>query len=75
LTVAHLTSPTSGSSTSARVAGAGFATDAGLALALRYARSFNTLIDSTYTKNEPKAFNNAFTLQMGYLLPFGRYVF
>lgn len=54
------------------VAGVGFESDAGLTLALRYARGFNSLIDSKDTKNDPKAFNNAFTLQLGYLLPFGR---
>ena len=54
------------------VAGIGYMTDGGLSLGLRYARGFNSLIDSKNTNNEPKAFNNAFTLQLGYLLPFGQ---
>jgi hypothetical protein len=56
----------------AGVAGIGYQTEGGLSLGLRYARGFNSLIDSKNTDNEPKAFNNAFTLQVGYLLPFGR---
>lgn len=54
------------------VAGIGYMTDGGLSLGLRYARGFNSLIDTKDTDNEPKAFNNAFTLQLGYLLPTGR---
>ncbi|SFQ41618.1 porin family protein [Hymenobacter arizonensis] len=54
------------------VAGIGYQSEAGLSLGLRYARGFNSLIDSKNTDNEPKAFNNAFTLQLGYLLPLGR---
>jgi hypothetical protein len=56
----------------AGVAGIGYQSEAGLSLGLRYARGFNSLIDSKNTDNDPKAFNNAFTLQVGYLLPFGR---
>ncbi|WP_426058863.1 porin family protein [Hymenobacter sp. B1770] len=56
----------------AGVAGIGYQSEAGLSLNLRYARGFNSLIDSKNTDNEPKAFNNAFTLQLGYLLPLGR---
>lgn len=54
------------------VAGIGYMTDGGLSLGLRYARGFNSLIDTKNTDNEPKAFNNAFTLQVGYLIPTGR---
>ncbi|GAA4365153.1 hypothetical protein GCM10023185_35230 [Hymenobacter saemangeumensis] len=54
------------------VAGLGYQTEGGLSIGLRYARGFNSLIDSKNTDNEPKAFNNAFTLQVGYLLPLGR---
>jgi hypothetical protein len=53
------------------VAGVGYMTEGGLSLNLRYARGFNSLIDTKDTDNEPKAFNNAFTLQVGYLLPLG----
>ncbi len=56
----------------AGVAGLGYMTEGGLSIGLRYARGFNSLIDSKDTKNEQKAFNNAFTLQLGYLLPFGK---
>jgi len=51
------------------VAGLGYMTEGGLSLGLRYARGFNSLIDTKDTKNEPKAFNNAFTFQVGYLIP------
>ncbi|QJX47205.1 PorT family protein [Hymenobacter taeanensis] len=51
------------------VAGLGYMTEGGLSLGLRYARGFNSLIDTKNTDNEPKAFNNAFTLQVGYLIP------
>ncbi|HEX8350296.1 MAG TPA: porin family protein [Hymenobacter sp.] len=51
------------------VAGLGYMTDGGISLGLRYARGFNSLIDTKNTDNEPKAFNNAFTLQVGYLIP------
>ncbi|WP_046246166.1 porin family protein [Hymenobacter terrenus] len=56
------------------VAGVGFMTESGLSLGLRYARGFNSLIDTkgVNNDNEPKAFNNAFTLQVGYLLPIGQ---
>ncbi|OON70526.1 porin family protein [Hymenobacter sp. CRA2] len=53
------------------VAGVGYMTEGGLSLNLRYARGFNSLIDTKDSDNEPKAFNNAFTLQVGYLLPLG----
>ncbi|RTQ53436.1 PorT family protein [Hymenobacter gummosus] len=53
------------------VAGVGYQSQSGLSVGLRYARGFNSLIDSKDTDNEPKAFNNAFTLQLGYLLPLG----
>ncbi|HEX8506546.1 MAG TPA: porin family protein [Hymenobacter sp.] len=56
----------------AGVAGIGYQTEGGLSLGLRYAQGFNSLIDSKDTDNEPKAFNTAFTLQVGYLLPFGK---
>lgn len=51
------------------VAGVGYMTDGGISLGLRYARGFNSLIDTKDQDNEPKAFNNAFTLQLGYLIP------
>lgn len=51
------------------VAGVGYMTESGLSIGLRYARGFNSLIDTKDTDNEPKAFNNAFTLQVGYLIP------
>ncbi|SNS02847.1 porin family protein [Hymenobacter mucosus] len=51
------------------VAGIGYMTDGGVSLGLRYARGFNSLIDTKDQDNEPKAFNNAFTLQLGYLIP------
>ena len=54
------------------VAGVGYQTEGGLSLGLRYARGFNSLIDTKDQDNEPKAFNNAFTFQVGYLLPFGK---
>lgn len=54
------------------VAGLGYQTEGGLSVGLRYARGFNSLIDSKDTNNDPKAFNNAFTLQLGYLLPLGK---
>lgn len=56
----------------AGVAGIGYQTEGGLSLGLRYAQGFNSLIDSKDSDNEPKAFNNAFTLQVGYLLPLGK---
>ncbi|UOQ75816.1 PorT family protein [Hymenobacter sp. 5516J-16] len=51
------------------VAGLGYMTDGGLSIGLRYARGFNSLIDTKDQDNEPKAFNNAYTLQVGYLIP------
>ncbi|GAB2463243.1 hypothetical protein GCM10011375_15330 [Hymenobacter qilianensis] len=51
------------------VAGIGYMTEGGISLGLRYARGFNSLIDTKDIDNEPKAFNNAFTLQLGYLIP------
>ena len=56
----------------AGVAGIGYQTEGGLSLGLRYAQGFNSLIDTKGADNEPKAFNNAFTLQLGYLLPLGK---
>lgn len=58
----------------AGVAGVGYMSDGGLSVNLRYARGFNSLIDTKGVSNdqEPKAFNNAFTLQVGYLLPLGK---
>lgn len=56
----------------AGVAGIGYQTEGGLSLGLRYAQGFNSLIDTKDADNEPKAFNNAFTLQLGYLLPLGK---
>ena len=56
----------------AGVAGVGYQTEGGLSLGLRFAQGFNSLIDSKDTNNDPKAFNNAFTLQVGYLLPLGK---
>ncbi|UYZ61759.1 porin family protein [Hymenobacter weizhouensis] len=51
------------------VAGIGYMTDGGFSVNLRYARGFNSLIDTKDQDNEPKAFNNAFTFQVGYLIP------
>lgn len=51
------------------VAGLGYMTEGGLSVGLRYARGFNSLLDTKDTDNEPKAFNNAYTLQVGYLIP------
>ena len=51
------------------VAGIGYMTDGGLSVNLRYARGFNSLIDTKDQDNEPKAFNSAFTFQVGYLIP------
>lgn len=51
------------------VAGVGYMTPGGVSLGLRYARGFNSLIDTKNTNNDLKAFNNAFTLQLGYLIP------
>jgi hypothetical protein len=51
------------------VAGIGYMTDGGISLGLRYARGFNSLIDTKDTNNDVKAFNNAYTLQVGYLIP------
>ncbi|WP_400192353.1 porin family protein [Hymenobacter sp. B81] len=53
------------------VAGLGYQAQSGLSIGLRYARGFNSLIDTKDSDNEPKAFNNAYTLQVGYLLPVG----
>ena len=54
------------------VAGIGYQTPSGLSLGLRYNRGFNSLIDTKNIQSEPKAFNDAFMLQLGYLLPFGK---
>jgi hypothetical protein len=51
------------------LAGVGYQTEGGLSIGLRYARGFNSLIDTKDTKNDVKAFNNAYTLQVGYLIP------
>ncbi|HEX8660183.1 MAG TPA: porin family protein [Hymenobacter sp.] len=58
----------------AGVAGVGYMSDGGLSVNLRYAQGFNSLIDTKNVSNskEPKAFNSAFTLQVGYLLPLGK---
>lgn len=54
------------------VAGVGYQLTSGLNFSLRYARGFNSIIDSKNSDNEPKVFNNAFTLQAGYLFNFGK---
>ncbi|WP_375416047.1 porin family protein [uncultured Hymenobacter sp.] len=54
------------------VAGIGYQLTSGLNFSLRYARGFNSIIDSKNSDNEPKVFNNAFTLQAGYLFQFGK---
>lgn len=51
------------------VAGVGYMTEGGISLGLRYARGFNSLIDNESRDEQLKAFNNAFTLQLGYLIP------
>lgn len=54
------------------IAGVGYQTEGGLSINLRYNRGFNSLIDTKDIDNEPKAFNDAFMLQLGYLLPLGK---
>ena len=56
----------------AGVASVGYHTEGGLSVNLRYARGFNSLIDTKNTTNDIKAFNEAFTFQVGYLLGLGR---
>ncbi|AII52462.1 porin family protein [Hymenobacter sp. APR13] len=54
------------------IAGLGYQTEGGLSVGLRYNRGFNSLIDTKNIDGEPKAFNDAFMLQVGYLLPLGK---
>lgn len=53
------------------VAGLGYQTEGGISIGLRYNQGLKTLIDTknTSAKDEPKAFNRAFMVQVGYLLP------
>lgn len=53
------------------VAGLGYQTAGGLSVGLRYNQGLKTLFDTkdVSAKNEPKAFNRAFMVQVGYLLP------
>jgi hypothetical protein len=56
------------------LAGLGFQTEGGLSVGVRYTQGFKTLFDTkdVSAKNEPKAFNRSFALQLGYLLPLGK---
>lgn len=56
------------------VAGLGYQTAGGFSIGLRYNQGLKTLFDTkdVSAKNEPKAFNRAFTAQIGYLLPLGK---
>ena len=53
------------------VAGLGYQTESGISIGVRYNQGLKTLFDTknVSAKNEPKAFNRAFMLQVGYLLP------
>ncbi|WP_019948428.1 porin family protein [Hymenobacter aerophilus] len=53
------------------VAGLGYQTESGISIGLRYNQGLKTLFDTknVSAKNEPKAFNRAFMVQVGYLLP------
>lgn len=56
------------------VAGLGYQTAGGFSIGVRYNQGFKTLFDTknTSARNEPKAFNRAFTAQIGYLIPWGK---
>jgi len=56
------------------LAGIGFQTEGGLSVGLRYTQGLKSLFDTkdVSAKNEPKAFNRSFALQLGYLLPLGK---
>ncbi|MBO3270314.1 MULTISPECIES: porin family protein [Hymenobacter] len=56
------------------VAGIGYQTAGGFSIGVRYNQGFKTLFDTknTSARNEPKAFNRAFTAQVGYLIPWGK---
>jgi len=56
------------------LAGIGYQTEGGLSLGVRYNQGFKTLFDTkdVSAKNEPKAFNRTFMVQVGYLLPLGK---
>lgn len=53
------------------VAGLGYQTEGGISIGVRYNQGLKTLFDTknVSAKNEPKAFNRAFMVQVGYLLP------
>ena len=53
------------------VAGLGYQTESGISVGVRYNQGLKTLFDTknTAAKDEPKAFNRAFMVQVGYLLP------
>ncbi|MBC6992298.1 MULTISPECIES: porin family protein [Hymenobacter] len=55
------------------IAGLGYQSANGLSLGIRYNQGFKSLLDTkdVSARNEPKAFNRAFMLQIGYLLPLG----
>lgn len=56
------------------VAGLGYQTAGGFSVGVRYNQGFKTLFDTknVSASNEPKAFNRAFMVQIGYLLPLGK---
>ena len=56
------------------VAGLGYQTEGGLSVGIRYNQGVKTLFDSKNVngKDEDRAFNSAYMLQVGYLLPLGK---
>ncbi|MBC8085473.1 MAG: PorT family protein [Hymenobacter sp.] len=56
------------------IAGLGFQTESGFSLGVRYNQGLKTLFDTkdVSAKNEPRAFNQAYMAQIGYLLPLGK---
>ncbi|GGF05708.1 porin family protein [Hymenobacter cavernae] len=56
------------------VAGLGYQTAGGFSIGVRYNQGLKTLFDTkdVSAKNEPKAFNRAFTAQVGFLVPWGK---
>jgi len=56
------------------VAGLGYQTAGGFSVGVRYNQGFKSLFDTKNVSatNEPKAFNRAFMVQVGYLLPLGK---
>ncbi|SHI29613.1 Outer membrane protein beta-barrel domain-containing protein [Hymenobacter daecheongensis DSM 21074] len=56
------------------IAGVGYQTESGLSIGVRYNQGFKTLFDTKNVngKDEDRAFNTAYMLQIGYLLPLGK---